>query len=92
MPEVIENVPDALIKYVDERMTFRRITYENGQLISVHCCGQNISLEKKAQEKYERVRRRLSRKLRTRILQRSRIPLPMRKFGRNFRIYSTAQG
>lgn len=96
-PGVIENVPDSLIKYVDERdrdafygiyrtidngapnaecefrfqlpgqivpqyerMIFRRITDENGHLISAHCCGQNISLEKKAQEEYERIRKRLS--------------------------------
>ena len=43
-----------------ERMTFRRITDEDGRLLSVHCCGQNISLEKKAQEEYDLIRRQLT--------------------------------
>jgi signal transduction histidine kinase/CheY-like chemotaxis protein len=46
-----------------ERMVFRRITDENGHFQSIHCCGQNISQEKRAQEEYEKIRRKFTNNL-----------------------------
>lgn len=89
IPEIIDNVPESIVKFVDERdrdifldiyrkidagapiakgefrfqmpgqetqqyerMTFRRITDKDGNLLTVHCCGQNITNQKNALEKY----------------------------------------
>lgn len=35
-----------------ERMSFRRILDENGKLLTVHCCGMNISEQKESEERY----------------------------------------
>lgn len=43
-----------------ERITFRRITDKNGNLLTVHCCGQNITILKQAQIDYERLKKELS--------------------------------
>ncbi|MCI2050052.1 MAG: ATP-binding protein [Lachnospiraceae bacterium] len=37
-----------------ERITFRRISDKNGKMLTVHCCGQDITGEMKLREKYER--------------------------------------
>ncbi|MCI2049289.1 MAG: ATP-binding protein [Lachnospiraceae bacterium] len=100
LPFVIENVPDSMVSYVDERdrdkflgvyraiengedsascefrfrlpkqesqqyehMTFHRITDENGRLLTVHCCGQNITSQKEAQEEYEKLRGQITSEL-----------------------------
>jgi PAS domain S-box-containing protein len=36
-----------------ERMSFRRITDEKGRLLTVHCCGQNITEQKEEEEQYD---------------------------------------
>jgi len=96
LPEILENVPDSLLDFVDERdreaflgiyraidggepeavcefryqlpaqtaqqyerMTFRRIEDQNGSLLTVHCCGQNITLLRQEEEKYALARRQL---------------------------------
>lgn len=100
LPDVLENIPDSLTQYVDdrdkksfievyrkindgedyaccefrfkmpdheaqqyERMSLRRITDADGNLITVHCCGQNITLMKRAEMEYIGLRRHLSENL-----------------------------
>jgi PAS domain S-box len=38
-----------------ERMTLQRINDRNGNLLTVHCCGQNITLQKQEEENYKSV-------------------------------------
>jgi signal transduction histidine kinase/CheY-like chemotaxis protein/PAS domain-containing protein len=37
-----------------ERITLRRINDENGKMITVHCCGENITAQKRAQIEYDK--------------------------------------
>jgi len=42
-----------------ERMSLRRIEDENGNLITVHCCGQNITAQRNGEERYLKARLQL---------------------------------
>jgi signal transduction histidine kinase len=42
-----------------ERITLRRITDEQGRLLTVYCCGQNITVQKEREEKFNRAYEKL---------------------------------
>ena len=42
-----------------ERITLRRITDEQGRLLTIYCCGQNITAQKEREEKFNRAYEKL---------------------------------
>jgi signal transduction histidine kinase/PAS domain-containing protein len=42
-----------------ERMSLKRFTDEQGRLLTVYCCGQNVTEEKEREESYEQIFRQL---------------------------------
>lgn len=46
-----------------ERVILRRIEDENGNLSAIHCCGQDITLQKLAQAEYDQLRKQFARNM-----------------------------